>query len=187
MIKMKSRADILVKLSEESASEMQPTQVAKHYFGDYPSDYRNRLIKQFNVLPFESTLNEYMHDLRKELNEEISKALPSLAYSIVLNSLSFEANEDLGKTIMKDYKSKAIKQHAKPFINAQYISYRNSYEQLFEITEEAARGMTDNIEDVIKFITEVGLNSIRDMKGIYQAYLKDEKSIMGIVKKVNAR
>jgi hypothetical protein len=152
----RSKFDLL-----EDVSKMDLNQIMKHYFSDI--DVKNRrkilanLILKKKCITSEE-LNVEAHRFLISMEQEKADNLPYLVNSIILNTLAYEANERIEKSIYKDYKDKNISKYAKNFIAGQYKIFRNSHEQLLEINQGETEKIIKNLELVLDALSETNLS-----------------------------
>lgn len=150
-------------------SGMDENQIMKHYFGDVNVKTRNAFLynlKQKSIDLFE--LNIEAHRFLIEVRQREADDLPDLVHSILLNTLAFEANENLEKTLYKDYKDKNISKHAKPFIAGQYKIFRNSHEQLLNVNHKQTEKIIKDFTAIIKALAKTKLSSQELVKRILE-------------------
>tara|TARA_R110002051_G_scaffold125762_1_gene199096 strand:+ start:412 stop:936 length:525 start_codon:yes stop_codon:yes gene_type:complete len=150
--------------------------VLKHYFPEYPYKYRKEIyVHTMHVMQFKKKtalqdFSDELYDKRNRIIDESVKNMPHLLASIILNTLGFEANEDLKDTIYKEYQSKGIKRFGKSFINAQYDIYRNQHENLLSKTEEETQKILKDTLEVVNLVAEIGGLNIIGLKEILINY-----------------
>lgn len=164
-------------------------QIVKHYFNDYPVKMRKtvKLNAEFLAKKNGTTFLEEVQGIKEHMDKEIKENLPFLIDSIILNTLAFEANENLQKTVYKDYHNKSIKKHAKGFIAGQFQIYRDHHEKLLLKTEQETQKVLQETMNIIELVRSRGLHSLIEVENILKAHQKDPKSINGIVNKVLKR
>lgn len=154
--------------------------LAKHYFSDYPVAQRKQIIANFYD-PDIRKFNIKLHDFVIQIEKKNVQELPKLVNSIILNSLAYEANEELEKTLYKDYKDKRVSKY-KGFVDGQYMIYRNIQEQLFEIAEEDLQENLLLIDKIISLISSIGTKDLDGLDSLLRAYEIDSKRVDGIVR-----
>jgi len=160
--------------------------ILKYYFNDYPLPFRDEVRSKARVLAkhLGTSLSEEIYNIRVRVDEETKKDLPFLIDSIILNSLAFEANENLEKTVYKDYQEKSIKKYGKFFIKGQYQIYEQNQNRLFMKAEEETQHVIRSTQKIILLIKRIGLSNFHDIENILIANEIDSKSIQGIAKKI---
>jgi hypothetical protein len=164
----------------QDVEAMNSGQILKHYFGGYAMKERkkvhNLIITGNNAQTLES-YNVACHSYLLKVEKKKQDDMPALLHSIILNSLAFEANEDLKETVYIDARDKAITTHGKPFIAAQYKIYRNAHESLFNINPEETNKRINEAERTIKMIYEYNLFSYENVEEILKLHFKKIKEL----------
>ena len=164
-------------------NNLQPEQIAKYYFPEFSVTTRKSFIKNISFIDI-NHVNEHLYSLYSKMEKDKKEHMPILLNSIAVNSLGYELNERLEKTIYMDYANKNISKHGKLFVKGQYSIFRNENEQLLLTDEGNTSDKIDKLEHVIELMVELGVLGLINFKEHLEAIKKDPKSIEGIVKKV---
>lgn len=163
-----------------------PEQLIKEYFPEFPTKMRKDFLSRMKHLS-NDLLEAECKALRARIDTDKANAMPVLLHSIATNSLGFEYNEQLKKTCYMDYSNKNISNHAKGFISGQYKIFRNEHEALILEQGENIGAVIDRLDNAVKLMIEMGVVQMIDFEPMLEAFKKDPKSVMGIVRKVNAK
>lgn len=161
----------------------QPEQLAKEYFPEFPPRLRKQLLIRVKGMDIESAELEFI-SFRKKIDKDKEAHLPILLNSIATNSLGYEYNEQLNKTIYMDYSNRNISKNAKSFIAGQYKIFRNEHEELIIHESENIGEIIKRLDETITLMIELGVLGMLDFRDHLEAIKADPKSIEGIVKKV---
>jgi hypothetical protein len=160
----------------KSVESLQSSQIIKHYLPDYTTSQRNSIvsaIRQSITFFTKEALSKGLFDYVTEYEMRKSEDLPDLIYSIVMNSLAFEANEKLKEGMYKDYMDPTIRKHGKSFIAGQYKMFAKSYESLYYTAEEQVKVVETDIKDIVILFLDACLTdsqSVSDLEKILTDY-----------------
>tara|TARA_R110000796_G_scaffold13560_4_gene43761 strand:- start:3697 stop:4404 length:708 start_codon:yes stop_codon:yes gene_type:complete len=162
----------------KNAERYDHKQILKHYLPEYPVGERMKIYKsvvQSGYITNNLMLSDYMFKFVTEYEQEKSKDLPALIYSIVMNSLAFEANEEIKHTVYNDYQDPNVKKYSKNFIEGQYKIFKNSYEPLFYTAEKTLQVLNSDIERIVNLVVEVSLNSKKSVERLERLLLAEKR------------
>ena len=171
------------KLTPTALTTMQPEQIAKYYFSEYPVSFRKQALSSTKHLT-KDQLNDSLFGMIERIEHDKEAHLPLLLDSIATNSLGYELNERLQSTCYMDYHNKNISKHAKQFISGQFKIFRNENDKLLTEKFEETDAIQERLERVIELMVKLGVLGLINFSEHLEAIEKDPKSIEGIVKKV---
>ena len=163
---------------------MNKEQLIKKYFPELKIKDRKTWLKGFESLTPEQ-LETHLKELKNKVELERTKDRAILLESIIYNSLGYERNEALSNSCYQNYKNKLISKFAKHFINGQYRVFRNENEKLIVGDPTNTNKIVSDIEEVITLLANNTIEKNASYKEVLKALAKDEKSLMGIVNKIN--
>jgi hypothetical protein len=162
----------------EVVDSMDENQLLKHYFPEYNHIQRKeigfKLMHNANCSNLQE-LNLELHRFLISSEKQKTADLDKLVYSIVMNCLAYEGNEEIKETLYKDYYDARIKKHSKPFIAGQLRIYEEAYEGLFFAAEKEVQVTTSNIERIIKLVLDISLNHSSNVQKL-EAHLIEFKN-----------
>ena len=103
-----------------------------------------------------------------------------IVHSIIATKVNIHFQEELQRTIFYD---KQVKMYGNRYLN-HIISKEKFFDGLEEIKEDQAIAVHDVFYDYIKAVCAINIPDMAAVTSIIEAYLKDPKSIEGIVNKV---
>jgi hypothetical protein len=158
----------------EDIAGLDSNQLLKHYFRGYPLKERHKIhnIIISNGADDMAKFNVAAHGFLVKIEQRKADDLPFLLHSIILNSLAFEANEELAQTVYIDAKDKQITAHVKHFIAAQHKIYKNAHSSLFGINEEETQTRLAAAENTVKLIYNYNLMSYENLEKVLEEHFQ---------------